>query len=230
MKTRAGWKLWRRKPSDAPASEAESNAAPPRSSLSASTQNVIAVIAAMPAARPSMPSMKLTLFIRATIQITVTGYCSVPRSKGSKNGSVMWSIVAPAATGMIAAPISPASLASGGSEKRSSIRPTRVHATAPARIAVRRPARAGSSTSRGTAIAISMAIPPPNGIARSCSRRPSPGRSTRPSLNASRAASGVSASASPNASTRATSACCWAIFTRPLYRRRPRQRGRPTAR
>ena len=50
-----------------------------------------------------MPSMKLKLFISATIQSIVTGYCSAPRSSGSSSGSVRWSIVAPALTGMAAA-------------------------------------------------------------------------------------------------------------------------------
>ena len=50
-----------------------------------------------------MPSMKLKLFISATIQSIVTGYCSAPRSSGCSSGSVRWSIVAPAATGMAAA-------------------------------------------------------------------------------------------------------------------------------
>ena len=80
MKTRAGWKLWRRKPRQAPASAAASTAAPPRLSESARIANVEAVIAPMPAARPSIPSMKLKLFISATIQSIVTGYCSAPRS------------------------------------------------------------------------------------------------------------------------------------------------------
>ena len=78
MKTRAGWKLWRRKPRQAPASAAASSAAPPRLSESARIANVDAVIAPMPAASPSMPSMKLKLFMSATIQSIVTGYCSAP--------------------------------------------------------------------------------------------------------------------------------------------------------
>ena len=46
-----------------------------------------------------MPSMKLKLFISATIQSMVTGYCSAPRSSGCSSGSVRWSIVAPALDG-----------------------------------------------------------------------------------------------------------------------------------
>ena len=141
MNTRAGWKLWRRKPRHAPASAAASSAAPPRLSESARIANVDAVIAPTPAARPSMPSMKLKLFISATIQSIVTGYCSAPRSSGCSSGSVRWSIVAPGGRpGWRRPTSSPANFAIGLISKRSSSRPTAAHTQAPSRIACARPA------------------------------------------------------------------------------------------
>ena len=82
-----------------------------------------------------MPSMKLKLFISATIQSMVTGYCRAPRSSGCNSGSVRWSIVAPALTAIAAAATSPTSLATGWISKRSSSNPTAAHTQAPSRMA-----------------------------------------------------------------------------------------------
>ena len=67
----------------APASAAASTAAPRAVERERQEANVAEAITPMPAARPSMPSMKLKLFISATIQIIVTGHWSAPRSIGA---------------------------------------------------------------------------------------------------------------------------------------------------
>ena len=73
MKIRAGKKLCRRKPMHAPATIAERIAASAFPSESASTENVTPAIPHTPAASPSSPSRKLTMFITATIQTIVSG-------------------------------------------------------------------------------------------------------------------------------------------------------------
>ena len=73
MKIRAGKKLWRRKPTQAPATIAESTAASTLPSESAITAKVTPEIAHTPEASPSIPSRKLTMFITATIQTIVSG-------------------------------------------------------------------------------------------------------------------------------------------------------------
>ena len=57
----------------APATIAESTAASILPSESARVANVRPAIAQTPAARPSIPSRKLTMFITATIHTTVSG-------------------------------------------------------------------------------------------------------------------------------------------------------------
>ena len=73
MKMRAGKKLWRRNPMHAPATTAERIAASILPSESASIAKVRPAIAQTPDASPSSPSRKLTMFITATIQTTVSG-------------------------------------------------------------------------------------------------------------------------------------------------------------
>ena len=159
MNTRAGWKLRRRKPMQAPASAATTSAGCTRPSESASTQNVPDEIAPMPAARPSMPSMKLRTFISPTIQTIVSGYCNTPVENGERKGSVTWSMLTPAATGTAATPIWAASLAATGRSKTSSAKPTSAHRMAPARIARIGCDRWSASTSTGTTAPTSRARP-----------------------------------------------------------------------
>ena len=73
MKIRAGKKLWRRNPMHAPATAAERIAASILPSERARVANVRPAIAQTPDASPSSPSRKLTMFITATIQMTVSG-------------------------------------------------------------------------------------------------------------------------------------------------------------
>ena len=106
MKMRAGKKLWRRKPTHAPATIAERMAASIFPSDSARIANVRPAIAQTPEARPSIPSRKLTMFMTATIQTTVSGIpTQAGRSTTPRNGNVKWSIQTPNASGIDAAAI-----------------------------------------------------------------------------------------------------------------------------
>ena len=96
--------MWRRKPRQAPKTIAEITAASGFASDSAITLNVSPAIAATPAARPSIPSRKLNMFMIATIQITVSG---APTQTGSAwmpmNGNVKRLTQMPKPTGITAA-------------------------------------------------------------------------------------------------------------------------------
>ena len=102
-----------------------------RPSEAARMAKVVAPRPVMPAARPSMPSVKLIMFTRATNQMTVSGYWAQPRSPTPTNGSVMWSMVRPAATGIAAQAAWPASLTAGLSPQTSSTAPSSVIRMAP---------------------------------------------------------------------------------------------------
>ena len=73
-------------------------------------ENATALIAQTPAARPSMPSEKLTTFITKTRPTIVSGAPAPPRSTAPRNGSVKFVTSTPAETGIAAATICPASL------------------------------------------------------------------------------------------------------------------------
>jgi hypothetical protein len=72
MKLDAGGKLWSRKPSAAPAVSAASTPGEVRPRSNAITAIAAAMMVQTPAARPSTPSEKLTMFIIATSPITVS--------------------------------------------------------------------------------------------------------------------------------------------------------------
>ena len=100
----------------------------------AMTANAMPSIVHTPAASPSMPSLKLTTFISATSQMTVShppscGSCRLPM-----NGSVTSLTTAPPATAIAAAAIWPASFRTGFRSKMSSSAPTQAITSAPARI------------------------------------------------------------------------------------------------
>ena len=104
MKIRAGKKLCRRKPTQAPATIADRTAASTLPSESAITAKVTPAMAQTPDASPSMPSRKLTMFMTATIQRIVTGTpIQGGTSTAPRNGSVKWSIQTPNAVGIAAA-------------------------------------------------------------------------------------------------------------------------------
>ena len=85
MNTRAGWKLYGRKPSSEPASRAHSTATTGWTGATTSemTPSVVTAISEMPASRPSSPSMKLTLLIMPTIHSVVTATAAASPIAGS---------------------------------------------------------------------------------------------------------------------------------------------------
>ena len=85
-----------------------------------------------PAARPSMPSEKLTTFIIPTSQITVSTPPAFGNCRPPMKGSVMSVTTAPASTAITAAAICPRSLTAGCRSRTSSIAPTNVIRPAPA--------------------------------------------------------------------------------------------------
>ena len=87
--------------------------------------------------------MKLIMFMRATNHSTVSGYWAGPRSPAPRNGSVMWSIVRPAAIGTVAHATWPTSFTAGLRPQMSSTAPRAVM-----RIAPHTSARAAESAGR----------------------------------------------------------------------------------
>ena len=63
MKTEAGWKLYRRNPSEEPATAMESAAASRRPAWTESTNIVRLARVEIPAASPSRPSIRLMMFV-----------------------------------------------------------------------------------------------------------------------------------------------------------------------
>src|SRR5919108_16266 len=98
MKTDAGWKLWTRKPSAAPAMTAASTPADALPRSNAMTANELAAIAQTPAARPSTPSEKFTTLMISTIPASVSHAPMPPRSTRCTKASVrIWiDLTAPA--------------------------------------------------------------------------------------------------------------------------------------
>ena len=166
--------------------------------------NVSAEIPQKPAASPSMPSMKLTMLAIATIHSTVSGYCAQPRLWTPITGRVMWSMVMPSQAGMAAIRIIPANLTAGRSGWMSSNAPSPAISAAPAMIP-QKPC-ALPSASAGIAIAAKIARPPSSGVGLACRRRASVERSTAPIRQASSLATGVSSTASMNATAKPTTA------------------------
>ncbi len=92
-----------RKPSAAPAVIAARIAAPVTPRLNAMIVNATPSIVHRPAARPSTPSVKLTTFISATSQITVSTGPACGNWWAPRNGIVTSVTIAPALTAMTAA-------------------------------------------------------------------------------------------------------------------------------
>jgi hypothetical protein len=137
MKTDAGWKLWIRKPSAAPATIAARTPALVRPRSNAITEKATALIAHTPAASPSTPSEKFTTFISPTMPMTVSVPPSTaPKSSAPRNGIVTCSTRTPATTGISAAAICPTSFTAGESSDVSSIAPIAAISAAPSRIPV----------------------------------------------------------------------------------------------
>ena len=190
MKIRAGKKLWRRKPMHAPATIAERMAGSIFPSESASTAYVLPAMAHTPAASPSMPSRKLTMFMTATIQSTVSGMpTTAGRSTGPKKGNVKWSIQTPKKGGIAAATTWPASLRPGLRTRKSSMAPTTVATAAPSSTP-RVSFPSSRKASAGTKIPKKIARPPSRGIGLTF-RRLLSGRSTTPRSRAIPPTAGV---------------------------------------
>src|SRR6266508_3721791 len=215
-KSRAGWKLNRRKPPVAPASAKAIHAT--NGSLtcgsSASAPSVSAAIAATPAASPSSPSMKLRATFIPTIQKTVKAIATTPAisMSPSPSGSFTKSMRRPAATMTAATTSRPRNCQRARSSKTSSIRPSVIPRSAANAVRVKRDERTSSGMRNGwpstrsmiqnakivTPNASAIARPPGRGIGRGWLRRP-PGRSSRPNRSASRPTSGVMAAERRNA-------------------------------
>jgi hypothetical protein len=135
MKLEAGGKLWIKKPRAAPAVIAASTPGSARSRSNAMIASVPAMITHTPAASPSTPSDRLTMFIITTRPTTVSagpafvapalGKCRVPT-----NGNVITFTDTPKCTTITAAAICPTSFTIGGRSKRSSSAPTTVMSAA----------------------------------------------------------------------------------------------------
>src|SRR6185312_15516399 len=198
MKIRAGKKLCRRKPMQAPATIAESTAASILPSESARVANVRPAIAQTPEASRSITCRKLTMFITATIHTTVSGIPThAGRSTAPRNGKVKWSTQTPNAQGIAAAATCPPSFGSGASPRKSSTAPT-THATAAPRRIPRISPERSRKASDGTRIPRKIASPPRRGIGRLLSRLAS-GWSTTPRSRAMPPTAGVSRTTMPNA-------------------------------
>src|SRR3954452_8986507 len=204
MKTEAGWKLWTRKPSAAPAMQPASTPAASSRRSNAMTEKPIAEIAQTPAASASTPSEKLTTFMTATSPISVSGPPSSPRSTWPRNGKVKLSTRTPARTQIRAAAACPSSLTPGERSLRSSTMPTTVMSAAAPRMP-RTSALEGRKSAPAASTPARMARPPSSGV-RSCARPRSWRRSTAPMRVASRPTNGVMAAVSARASRNASSA------------------------
>jgi len=135
-------------------------AAPTLPRESSITANVAPEIAQTPAASPSRPSRKLTMFITATIPNTVKG---APTHSGSTctptSGNVNECTHTPNPVGITAAVTCPTSFCHHESPRKSSIAPTVVATAAPSRIPRSSPP-SGTNASDGTSTPRKMARPP----------------------------------------------------------------------
>src|SRR3954452_874411 len=192
MKADAGWKLCTRKPALTPVMMAASTAALPLCRSKAMIENDAAEIAQTPAARPSMPSEKLTTLTMSTIPMTVIGTPASPMSTRCTNGSVNVCTRTPSRTGSSTAVTWPSSLIAGGRSYTSSSAPTKVMSAAPARIARQRSSCRGSQISDETRTPQKIARPPRRGGGRSDRPRP-PGWSTAGARRAMRELNGGTA-------------------------------------
>ncbi len=200
MKIRAGKKLWRRKPRQAPATIAERIAGSGLPRDSARIAYVTPAIPHTPAASPSMPSRKLTMFITATMKSIESGTpIHAGMSSTPMNGNVMWSIQTPNIGGIDAATNWPASFTDGESPRKSSTAPTTVAIAAPSSTPLLSPERSRNA-SAGTRIPRKIASPPSRGIGRRLMRRAS-GRSTAPSMRAMPPTAGVRRTTMTNATS-----------------------------
>jgi hypothetical protein len=99
------------------------------------TANVAPAMPQMPAARPSIPSTKLTMFMIATIHTIDTEIASQAGSSWTpRNGNVKRSSTTPNETGTAATPSCPPSFPHQGRPRVSSTRPSSIASAAPTRM------------------------------------------------------------------------------------------------
>src|SRR3569833_2334526 len=179
---------------------------------SAITANVRPAIAATPAASPSIPSRKLTMFMIATIHRIVSG---APAHSGSawmpSSGNVKRSTQIPNHTGIDAASNCPTSFSYQRSPRKSSIAPI-VTATAAPSSRPRVSCENGRNASPGTKMPRKSATPPSRGTGLRFSRRP-PGASTTPSTRALPPTAGVRRTTTANATSAPQTTCRWSVRT-----------------
>ena len=169
--------------------------------------NAPSAVSTTPAARPSSPSIRLIALMIRTIQPTVSGSASHPRST-MPHGMSSRSRRSPSAKASTAATTCQKSFTSAGMPRTSSMTPTTTRSAAPARIAGARfgrrlpiafrsfaPAREASATAK----AIAIATPPSRGTGNSWIFRSASGWSSRPYRMAKRRTSGVTARLTTNA-------------------------------
>ena len=119
----------------APQTMAASAAASARPKDTASSANAPAAIATMPAASPSMPSIRFTRLARKAIHRTVTGYEAQPRLSEPITGRLRWSIRrCQPSTGISARAITASAFGPGRRPRVSSSRPTAATAAVPIRM------------------------------------------------------------------------------------------------
>src|SRR5262245_6231723 len=151
-----------------------------------------------PAASPSIPSRKLTMFMTATMKSIESGTPShAGTSSTPRNGNVTWSIHTPNMHGIEAATNWPMSFTDGDRPRKSSTAPTTVATAAPRRTPLLSSERSRNA-SDGTRMPRKIARPPRRGIGRRLSRRAS-GRSTAPSMRAIPPTAGVRSTTMTNA-------------------------------
>jgi hypothetical protein len=105
-----------------------------RPSEMAMMANVTELMAQTPAARPSMPSMKLTMFMIATTQMRLNGTDTQPSTRVPTTGRVMFSSRTPYITRMPATTNWRPNLMTGLIPRTSSSTPTSVMSDAPTKM------------------------------------------------------------------------------------------------
>ena len=208
MKIFAGFILYGMKPRQAPKSAQRMMTMLTSLTMSAITIKDAVEMADTPTASPSRPSMKLTAFVMATIQMIVTGMDSQPRfryvaSEKTFGFEMNW-ILQPCQTATPAAAICTNSFGSALSAMISSSTPRITIMIAPSRMpCICRSIFAKTSTESKNAR--KMARPPIRGIGTLCMRRLSFGTSIAPTLHASVLTSGVAANETAAATSIASS-------------------------
>src|SRR5260370_33177366 len=206
MKMCAGWKLNRRKPAHAPASAPASWTTSIWSLPAAAISNVRATMNTTPAARPSTPSRKLTVFCIPNSQNRLTGIANQPRSttvvlpEPPDPGNPKYLITKPNPTTATKATSSwNANLMPGLTDQRSSaIRSTAARpdtTSTPVLVVVD-----GTNIKTATAKPTNMASPPSSGVGVECAWRP-PGTATMPVRLETRIANGTSRAQAANATS-----------------------------